>query len=247
MFHAMESTFAAETDTTETDARFVDLEALNQADVIDLVACLNDNGYDQAKQAAACALCNLAYYTDASSEIVHAGAIRPLVTLLRTGGTDALKEVAVIALWSLARRYSHAAAIAQMGAIGHLVPLLGANVPDTLANAAAELLHTLAVNNHMCAIVQAGAIAPVITMLGNDARKEMAAELLETIADGGYVNAIQKAHMHRHWATARAFVHVRACAFFWYTHVGQKLCAPSGKWEVHDRVKFEEDFGELHE
>jgi hypothetical protein len=249
----MEPTFTSHSehvvleDTTGTDSIFVDIETIKQYDVAFLVARLNSNESDKAKQAAACALCNLSFYTDASSAIVHAGAIRPLVTLLSTGGTSALKEVAVIALWSIARNYSHAATIVQMDAIGPLVALLNASQSDTLTNAAAELLHTLAMNNHVCAIVQAGAIAPVVTMLGNDARKEMAAELLETIAEFGYSYAIRKAHVHRHWAIARAFVHLHTYAFFWYAHVGQKLCALGGNWRISDRIAFEEDFDKPHQ
>ena len=52
-----------------------------------------------------------------------------------------------------------------------------------------------------------------------------------------------KTHKARsHWARARAFVHVRPFALFWYEYVGESLCAPGGKWAARDRVAFEELF-----
>ena len=50
----------------------------------------------------------------------------------------------------------------------------------------------------------------------------------------------------RHWAEARALGRATtgafACASFWHAHVGELLCAPSGKWAERDRAAFEEDF-----
>jgi len=48
-----------------------------------------------------------------------------------------------------------------------------------------------------------------------------------------------------HWVTAREFVNVylvRPYALFWHEYVGERLCAPGGKWVERDRAAFEDEF-----
>jgi hypothetical protein len=48
-----------------------------------------------------------------------------------------------------------------------------------------------------------------------------------------------------HWATARVFVQVslvRPYPLFWREYVGERLCAPGGKWADNDRASFEAEF-----
>lgn len=50
------------------------------------------------------------------------------------------------------------------------------------------------------------------------------------------------------WASARAYVHmrlVRPYALFWHEYVGERMCAPGGKWAERDRAAFEYEFLEL--
>lgn len=231
---------ATGTETTETDAFIPKTDEFALAgDITALVALLRFDKHEYAKQAATLALCNLAHYTDASAAIVQSGAISPLVTLLREGGTDELKEAAATALWILARRYTHAAAIVMADAITPLVAILRTGGTDTLKHAATELLHMLAMNNHMRAIIQAGIAAPLVALLGNNALKDTATELIQTLADGGYSSPIEKARARRNWATARAFAHVHEHRFFWHRHVRKQLSAPGG------RAAFTEEFNEL--
>lgn len=54
----------------------------------------------------------------------------------------------------------------------------------------------------------------------------------------------KKARVRRNWATARAFVHMRSAALFWYAHTGKQLCGPCGKWAQHDRAAFDYEFNQ---
>jgi len=56
---------------------------------------------------------------------------------------------------------------------------------------------------------------------------------------------MSKERARRHWATARAFVHMYPYALFWHTYACKQLCAPGGTWAERDRVAFENDFGDL--
>jgi hypothetical protein len=74
------------------------------------------------------------------------------------------------------------------------------------------------------------------------------AELLSLEADvhsaNVYIALHETARARRHWATARAFVHVylvRPYALFWHEFVGERLCAPGGKWAELDRAAFVEE------
>jgi len=55
----------------------------------------------------------------------------------------------------------------------------------------------------------------------------------------------RKHQRERHpWVTVRAFVKlsfVRPYARFWHEYVGERLCAPGGKWAEGDRAAFEEE------
>ena len=52
----------------------------------------------------------------------------------------------------------------------------------------------------------------------------------------------KRARARRHWAKARAFVHIYPYALFWHTSMCEQFCAPGGKWAERDRTAFEADF-----
>ena len=59
-------------------------------------------------------------------------------------------------------------------------------------------------------------------------------------AERALVN-LKRMRARLHWATARVFVQVsivRPYALFWHEVVGERLCAPGGKWSELDRAAF---------
>lgn len=125
-------------------------------------------------------------------------------------------------------------------AVGALMSILRSVGTDALKHAAIDLLHTLAMNNHMRSV--SAAIPHIVELLGIPALKQMADELLETLAGGGYASVIEQARARRNWATVRAFVRLRACTFFWHSYVGKQLCKHGGKWAKCDCAAFENEF-----
>jgi len=63
------------------------------------------------------------------------------------------------------------------------------------------------------------------------------------LSDWLAIERLKKARARQHWALMRAVCQVRPYALFWYKYVCTQMCAPGGKWAEHDRVNFEEDFG----
>ncbi len=59
------------------------------------------------------------------------------------------------------------------------------------------------------------------------------------------LRCLKRMRARLHWATARAYVHmrlVRPYALCWNEYVGERLCAPGGKWRERDRAAFEDEF-----
>jgi vacuolar protein 8 len=188
-------------------------------------------------------------HVDTTAYILNAGIIGSLVSMLDTSGSNALKQEAIDVLRSIFHS-GHANAIEQAGTIPIFLKMLRTHETDRLKfNAACALWELAKDDTRIHRIADAGAIPICVALLsagdsGNDARslKREVAYLLQRLAHSGYTQNIQQARARNHWAIARAFVNMHACATFWYAHICKQLCAPGGKWAESDRASFEEDF-----
>jgi HEAT repeat protein len=80
-----------------------------------------------------------------------------------------------------------------------------------------------------------GAVANILTDTDLDVRD----------AARGALSKLKRTRARLHWATARAYVHIRLVrpyAICWNEYVGERLCAPGCKWAEADRAAFEAEF-----
>ena len=192
-------------------------------------------------------------HTNTTTYILNAGILNSLVAMIDTIGPAALKHEAIRVLRSIFHR-GHANAVEQAGAIPVFLRLLKTAKTDKLklhaVCAISEFARDDLDDTYIHKIAGAHAIPIFVTQLGsrcgddNDARSLQltVAYLLRKLALSGYTKPIEQARARHHWAIARAFCNMHACAHFWYAHTCKQLCAPGCKWAERDRGAFEADF-----
>lgn len=163
-----------------------------------LVSMLQDQQNDSAQEQAAAALANLARDSDANRQsIVDAGGINPLLSLLK-GESPGAKENAANALTQLCETNENRVSIAAEGGIGLLVGVLQSSSSNketsaiTLCSLVACAIWQLSKDNksNQTAIADAGAITPLVSMLGSPSPEMQAnsAGALSTLAEDNHDN-----------------------------------------------------------
>ncbi|KAG1655971.1 hypothetical protein FOA52_009398 [Chlamydomonas sp. UWO 241] len=149
-----------------------------------LVQLLGPESSSDLQVEVARALCNLAKDgAQMQADIVAAGAIPPLVQLLGRGISADVQHEAARALWKLAAGHAHNQAVIA-AAIQPLVQLLGPDSTARVQEMAAAALRALASQHvqNKAAIAAAGAIRPLVLLLGPEPAKMQAAAALRALS-----------------------------------------------------------------